>query len=467
MMPMLRHRLLTSVNAISRRVSLRPLSTAPPPPLESPLIYIASNERATANHVRTGRSRRKLEIALKPSEIVNELDKYVVGQNDAKRAVAVALRNRWRRAQLTGELRRHVMPKNILMIGPTGCGKTEIARSLALLAQAPFVKVEASAYSENGSGKSKGVDSIIGDMLEVACVQVKKEILESSGETIENEVERQLILALQAEDGLLSGRGTAEVMELLRNGGMEDTHLSIQLPPEIYPRKMSVRSARFSIRSYHEEQLLNGTSWESEAVRITAESGIVFLDELDKVCTPQYGGPFNNVQRDLLPLIEGTLVSTRLGPISTSHILFICSGAFMATKPSELLPELQGRLPIRVEVKALSEKDLYGVLTQPKFNILKQTQELLETEGIHLKFADSGIRCMAHIAADVNYHVLDIGARRLSTIVEKVIEDISFNAPDLTAKQKAQGVTIIVDEAFVKNHVGDVIMKTDLSSYVL
>ncbi|MFT8731763.1 MAG: ATP-dependent protease ATPase subunit HslU [Acetobacter fabarum] len=432
---------------------------------------------------------------LSPRDIVAELDRYIVGQDDAKRAVAIAMRNRWRRAQLPEAMREEVVPKNILMIGPTGCGKTEIARRLAKLAQAPFLKVEATKFTEVGY-VGRDVDSIVRDLVDAAIVMLK--------DMRRKDVEEQ---AAQAADerivNVLAGEGSSadtksKFRTMLRSGQLEDKEIDIAITdpaptgpadmPGMMPgsvinigdmmkgfmnrapkqKKLRISDARKQLQREEVERLLDSESLTREAVAHVQNNGIVFLDEIDKVCARSSesgvkGGDVSRegVQRDLLPLIEGTTVSTKHGPVKTDHILFIASGAFHLAKPSDLLPELQGRLPIRVELQPLSRDDLRRILTDPEHSLLKQYTALMKTEGVNLSFADDAVDALAELAADINERVENIGARRLATVLEKLLEDISFTAPE------RGGENVVVDGAMVRDKVAPLARKGDLSRFIL
>ena len=429
-----------------------------------------------------------------PRETVRELDRFIVGQDDAKRAVAIALRNRWRRAQLPEGLREEVVPRNILMIGPTGCGKTEIARRLAKLAQAPFLKVEATKFTEVGY-VGRDVDSIVRDLVDAAIVMLKNARRKDVEDKAAEAAEERIINVLAGEASSADTRSRFRTM--LRSGQLEDKEIEITtveppaagtdmpgaVPGQVInfgemmktfmsrgpkARKMTVAAAREHLRREETEKLLDSESLTREAVALTQESGIVFLDEIDKVCARSTEGGIKGgdvsregVPRDLLPLIEGTTVSTKHGPVRTDHILFIASGAFHVAKPSDLLPELQGRLPIRVDLSPLTRDDLRRILTDPEHSQIKQYIALMQAEGVTLEFEDAAVDALAELAADINERVENIGARRLSTVLEKLLEDISF-----TASERA-GETVVVTADMVRDKVAPLARKGDLSRFIL
>ena len=437
-----------------------------------------------------------MESYFSPREIVSELDKFIIGQNNAKKSVAIALRNRWRRKQLVGSLKEEILPKNILMIGPTGCGKTEISRRLAKLADAPFVKVEATKFTEVGY-VGRDVEQIIRDLLEISITKTKRRMGKILKAKAEKNAEEKVL------DALVGEKASAETRESfrskLRAGDLNNKEIEIKvsasssfgLPTMDIPgmpgsqvgminlgdvlgksfsapkktKKMSVKDSYEFLMEEETEKLLDQDSIIKNSIIDVEENGIVFLDEIDKITSrsDRSGADVSRegVQRDLLPLIEGTTVNTKYGPVKTDHILFIASGAFQLAKPSDLLPELQGRLPIRVELNALTEDDFKRILKEPDNSLIKQYKALLKTEDVELDFSDDGIDMLAKLSTEINATVENIGARRLHTIIEKVLDEVSFTASD-----KA-GQTIKVNKEFVSKNLGDLVKNTDLSKFIL
>jgi ATP-dependent HslUV protease ATP-binding subunit HslU len=447
-----------------------------------------------------------------PREIVSELDRYVVGQHAAKRAVAIALRNRWRRQQVAPDLRDEIAPKNIILIGPTGVGKTEVARRLAKLAQAPFLKVEASKFTEVGY-VGRDVESIVRDLADLAVQMVAEEERRAVRAKAEERAEERVLDALlpaapaagTAEvpglarpEGSAGGETREKLRRMLRQGLLDEREIEVELPDSAGPqmsiftpqgveemgvqfkdllgsffpkktrrRRLRIPAAREAFAADEANRLVDMERVRELAITRAEQSGIVFIDELDKIAAPSAGGRHGpdvsreGVQRDLLPIVEGSTVQTKHGPVRTDHVLFVAAGAFHVAKPSDLIPELQGRFPIRVELASLSEADFVRILTEPDNSLVRQYKALLATERVELEFRDDGVRAIAAIAAQVNARTDDIGARRLHTVMERLLDEISFDAPDLSGKH------LVVDEAFVRERLGELARDEDLARYIL
>jgi ATP-dependent HslUV protease ATP-binding subunit HslU len=457
---------------------------------------VKSNKVANLNLVKNKVRENSKVSALSPREIVSELDRYVIGQKEAKKAVAVALRNRWRRQALSDEMKDEVLPKNILMIGPTGVGKTEISRRLSKLAEAPFIKVEATRFTEVGY-VGRDVEQIIRDLIEIAIAMEREKKRKEVKAKAELKAEEKVLDALVGNKASVATRESFR--KRLRSGDLDKNEIEIEVQntsnglqsfeipgmpggnvgminlgdilgksmgnKKEKKKKMIVKESHDILVAQESDKMIEEDKIIKEAKKTTEENGIVFLDEIDKVSarSDRVGGDVSRegVQRDLLPLIEGTTVSTKHGPIKTDHILFIASGAFQLAKPSDLLPELQGRLPIRVELNALDEEDFKRILKEPDNSLIKQYKELLKTENVNLEFTNDGIDMLAKISAEVNSSVENIGARRLHTIIEKVLDDISFNATDRA------GETVTIDQKYVNDNLGNLVKDTDLSKFIL
>lgn len=448
---------------------------------------------------------------LTPRKIVEYLDHYIIGQKDAKRAVAVALRNRWRAGQLSPELAKEISPKNILLIGPTGVGKTEIARRIASLTHAPFVKVEATKYTEVGY-VGRDVESMVRDLVEEAVRLVKKEESASHGRDAEEEALRRIAEALwpskkpetRSPMDIIFGEKQAdkpedegekqrrkELIERIRSGELDDREIEIKvedkgsapqsdneqanqisimiagmMPKKMKKKKVTVRAAKKILTEEAADEMVDMEVVKDRAIHYAEERGIIFIDEIDKIAgrTGSSGGPDvsrEGVQRDILPIVEGATVKTKYGQVKTDHILFMAAGAFHVSKPSDLIPELQGRFPIRVELSSLTKEDLRKILTEPRQALIRQYTALLETEGLHVSFSEDALDTIAEIASDVNSETEDIGARRLYTILERVLEDLSFDAPDMKEKE------MVVDSAYVRDKLGRIRENIDISNYIL
>ena len=435
-----------------------------------------------------------MTAAFSPREIVSELDRYIIGQNDAKRAVAIALRNRWRRQQLPEDLREEVLPKNILMIGPTGVGKTEIARRLAKLAQAPFIKVEATKFTEVGY-VGRDVEQIVRDLVEAAIGLTRERLRKEVVAKADIAAEERVLDALVGPTASADTR--SKFRKMLREGQLDDKEIEVQVADtsgqsfeipgmpgaqvgminlgemlgklggqRTKPRKLTVAESHKVLIAEESDKLLDGEAVTREAIEAVEQNGIVFLDEIDKICARSERGGADvsreGVQRDLLPLIEGTTVATKHGPVKTDHILFIASGAFQVAKPSDLLPELQGRLPIRVELKPLSQDDFRRILTETEASLIKQYVALLATEGVTLGFEADAIDELARLAVEINTTIENIGARRLHTVLERLLEEISFEATDMPPE-----TTVTIDRAYVRTHVAELAKNADLSKFIL
>lgn len=443
-------------------------------------------------------------INLTPRQTVIELDKYIIGQTDAKKSVAIALRNRYRRKQLPFDMADEIYPKNIIMIGPTGVGKTEIARRLAKLVNAPFIKVEATKFTEIGY-VGKDVESMIRDLVETSIRLLKKEMMDKIKEQAHQMVEKRLINFLlppkkkneiETEENDEFSHTQQVLLQKLRNGEYEETYIEIEVEQtagqpmvEVFPvgaeeigmnlqdlfgglipkkrklRKMKIKDARKILEQEEAQKLIDMDDVISKAVLRAEQDGIIFLDEIDKIAgSEKHGGPDvsrGGVQRDILPIVEGSTVMTKYGPVKTDHILFIAAGAFHVTKPSDLIPELQGRFPIRVELKSLSEEDFKNILIEPSNSLIKQYKALLETEGVDLHFHEDGISAIANIAYRVNAETENIGARRLHTILEKLLEEVLFLAPE------ASITSVEITEKYVRERLDDIVKDKDLSKYIL
>ena len=456
-----------------------------------------TKKKINLNVVKNIKNKKESKVsALSPREIVSELDRFVIGQREAKKAVAVALRNRWRRQALTDEMKEEVLPKNILMIGPTGVGKTEISRRLSKLAQAPFIKVEATRFTEVGY-VGRDVEQIIRDLIEIAIAMEREKKRKEVNAKAQQAAEEKVLDALVGNKASIATRESFR--KRLRDGDLDNNEIEIEVNENTAgmqsfeipgmpganvgmvnigdilgksvggkkgkKKKMKVKESHEILVAQESDKMIEEDKIIKEAKKYTEENGIVFLDEIDKVSarSDRVGGDVSRegVQRDLLPLIEGTTVNTKHGPIKTDHILFIASGAFQLAKPSDLLPELQGRLPIRVELSGLNEEDFKRILKEPDNSLIKQYKALLLTENVELEFTEDGIDMLAKISAEVNSSIENIGARRLHTIIEKVLDEISFHASD------RPGEKVVIDKSYVEKNLGDLAKDTDLSKFIL